>query len=240
MKPSIVTAHREFAPPAFETPPAYGYLHLGGAVAPPSGPPLVRKDARRSAVLARLVPLAAELERVEAVRRVTVYCAVLVPPVGSARYDVAVLVETSSPGVLDAVRDTAQFAALHDALTVAASHVHLMAAHCLRSLGEVDRFRQGLFLFNHFTADDPELALALWEHLAGWYVARTGLDNSTLLGPVGPSDLVFVNHARWDKGLLRLAVEQFARPSFHRYVRANLRANKVIAMPVLYRLVTTR
>jgi hypothetical protein len=53
---------------------------------------------------------------------------------------------------------------------------------------------------------------------------------------VGDADYVFVNHARWDRSLPRLMLEQFAKPSFWTYVRAGLRANRTVAMPILYRL----
>ncbi len=232
----------EYAPPVFAPPPQSGYLHVAAAVAPPTGPPFVRRDARRSALLVRLKELAGDLQRVREVVQVTVYRAVLVPPAARgarhpARYDVAVLVEATSPEVLGAVRAAQPYQAMLAAITAATTDVHVMAARCLRFLGAVDRTRPGLFLFNHFVADDGDVATGLWEHLAGWYVTETGLTNSTLLAPVdGGADYVFVNHARWDKSLLRLAVEQFAKRSFHSYVRANLRANHVVAMPVLYRL----
>ena len=48
------------------------------------------------------------------------------------------------------------------------------------------------------------------------------MDNSTLLGPVGPSDYVFVNHARWDISLPRFAARQFGKRTFYSYVLANL------------------
>lgn len=240
MELNLVNTRPAFAPPQFRATPTSGYLHLGAAVAPPTGPPFVRPDARRSALLAQLAELAAEVERLDTVRRASLYRAVLVPPIGTARYDVAMLVETSAPEALADVQASVPVAKVRAALDEVATDVHVMAARCVRSLGEVDRTRQGLFLFNHFTAADPAIALPLWEHLAGWYAARTGLDNSTLLAPVEPDDYVLVNHARWDKGPLRLAVEQFARPSFHRYVRANLRAHDVVAMPVLYRLAGPR
>jgi hypothetical protein len=232
-----------FAPPAFLPPPHAGYLHVAGTVAPPTGPPFVRPDAVRSALLAELSRLAEELERLEVVKDVSVYRAVLVPPAprGSrhpARYDVAVLIETSTPDALDDVRAADPYERMLASISDAASEVHVMPARCQRYLGDVDRTsRGGLFLFNHFTADDTERATELWEHLAGWYVAKTGLDNSMLLAPTGTADYVLVNHARFDKGLLRLAAEQFLRPSFHRYVRASLRANSTVAIPVLYRLV---
>ena len=69
---------------------------------------------------------------------------------------------------------------------------------------------------------------------AGWYPAETGLDNSTLLEPIGDADYVFVNHARWDVGLVRFALHQFTKPSFRSCVLANLLVNRTGSMPVLY------
>lgn len=242
MELQIVQSRPEYAPPALLPPPPSGYLHLAASVAPPVGPPLVRPSARRAALIARLEPLAADLAGSEAVRRVTLYRAVLMPPLGRgsrhpARFDVVVLVETTSPDVLGEVSAAPEFRRMRAEASSAARDEHLMFARCARSLGDVDRSRPGLFLFNYFAADDPAAALRLWEHLAGWYVKETGLDNSTLLAPIGEADYVLVNHARWDKSLLRLAVEQFTKPSFHSYVRANLRRNHVTAMPALYRVV---
>ena len=51
---------------------------------------------------------------------------------------------------------------------------------------------------------------------------RVGLiDNSTLLGPVGPAGYVFVNHARWDMSLPRFAARQFGKRTFYACVLAN-------------------
>jgi hypothetical protein len=245
MEAQIVNPSPKFEPPAFRPPPESGYLYLAASVAPPTGPPFVRRDARRDALLVHLVQSAAALEQMPAVVRASVYRGVLVPPAPRsaqhpARYDIAVLIETDSPESLDGVRASAAYKQLHDALSGAANDVHVMPARCLRYIGPVDRNTQGLFLFNHFTAADLQVATSVWEHLSGWYVAETKLDNSTLLAPIGTDDYVFVNHARWDKSPLRLAVEQFGRPSFRNYVLANLRANKVVAMPVLYRLANPR
>ncbi|MFJ9694768.1 hypothetical protein [Kitasatospora sp. NPDC101183] len=228
-------------------PPPYGYLHLAAAVAPPSGPPLVRTDAARSALLDRLKPLATALQGQPAVRRVTVYRALVVPPPGGyarqprfhpARFDVAVLVETDTPEDLGPVAAGEAYGELAAAVAGAATDTHELRARCARSLGEVDRSRPGLFLFNHFVAEDREVALELWDHLAGWYVRKTGLDNSTLLEPLEgtEADYVFVNHARWDTGALRLLLRQVSRPSFRGYVQQNLLVNRVGAMPVLYRM----
>lgn len=247
MELRIVNPRPEYAPPKLVEPPTAGYLHIAASIAPPSGPPFVRPSAARTAALTRCRELAGELERLEVVHRVSVYRAVLIPPLGGdtprpARYDVAVLVEATSPDGLGQVKAAGAYERLRATLDETARVVHVLAARCVRSLGGVDRTRnRGLFLFNHFVttgAADVELATRLWEHLAGWYVTETGLDNSTLLAPTDRSgaDYVLVNHARFDKPLLKLGVEQFAKPSFHTYVRANLAAHQVVAMPVLYRL----
>jgi hypothetical protein len=240
----IVNPRPEYAPPPFQEPSASGYLHLAGTVGPMLGrSPFPRGGSRKAALLGRLKLLAGQLESLPAVRTATVYRAILVPPappgvVRQARYDVAVLVEAESVEALAEVRAAQPYERMVAEITEAArGDVHQMQARCLRSLGDVDRSRQGLFLFNHFAAEDPEVALRVWEHLSGWYVTETGLDNSTLLQPTGPDDFVFVNHARWDEGLLRFAFKQFRKSTFRSYVLANLRANATTAMPILYRKV---
>ena len=117
--------------------------------------------------------------------------------------------------------------------------MHVVAARNAKRVGDVDKTRSGLFLFNYFVADDAGVMLQLWEYLAGWYQVETGLDNSTLLVPLDGerSDYVAINHARWDGGRLSFLWRQLPKKSFRTYVLANLAANRVGAMPVLYRLV---
>jgi hypothetical protein len=95
-----------------------------------------------------------------------------------------------------------------------------------------------VFLFNYFVGDDPDVVLNLWDYLAGWYAVETGLDNSTLLVPLEGerSDYVAINSARWDGNPLGFVLQQATKESFRSYVLANLEANHVGAMPVLYRL----
>jgi hypothetical protein len=54
-------------------------------------------------------------------------------------------------------------------------------------------------------ADDREVMLELWEWLAGWYAAETGLRTSVALMPIAsqPEDFTIVNWARWDVHPLR-------------------------------------
>ena len=78
----------------------------------------------------------------------------------------------------------------------------------------------------------------MWDYLAGWYEAETGLDNSTLLEPLEgeQSDYVLINHARRDGNLLLFMARQLPKKSFRSYMLANLKAHHLAAMPVLYRL----
>jgi hypothetical protein len=226
-------------------PPPLGYIHVGAAVEPPSRGPLPGRSERKRALLANLKSLARRLEQLEAVEKATVYRAIVVPPPAGyakekathvARYDVVVLIEAASPEVIDEVQRSEPYKLLVEAVGDAASDVYVMTARCVRRIGDVDKTRQGLFLFNYFVAEDPEVALELWDYLAQWYVVETGLRNSTLLAPIGDADYVFVNHARWDSSLPTFMVRQMAKPSFYNYVLANMRANRTGAMPLLYRL----
>ncbi|MGH3319750.1 MAG: hypothetical protein ACRDN9_06125 [Streptosporangiaceae bacterium] len=224
-------------------PPETGYIHVAAAVEPPRqpGPPFPGRSAEKKALLGRLKSLARQLESLDTVEKATVYRAVVVPPVRvpagkkAARYDVAVLVETTSPDVVDEVRAAEPYKLLIEALTEAAKDTHVMTARCPKRVADVDKTRQGMFLFNYFAADDSEVALDVWDYLAGWYAVETDMDNSTLLQPIGEADYVLVNHARWDS-LPAFMVRQFAKKSFRTYVLANLKANRTVSMPILYRL----
>jgi hypothetical protein len=242
---TLVNPQPKYQPVKLIEPPPLGYIHLAAVVAPPAGRiPRPGSSPRKTMLLTRLKDLTRQLANLPEVIRATVYRAILIPPPGGyaeqathrARYDVAVLVETTTPEVIGEVQTSEPYKLLLEAVQGAATDLHIMTARCIRRVGDVDKTRQGLFLFNYFVAEDPKVALRLWEHLAGWYAVETGMDNSTLLAPIGDADYVFVNHLRWNYSLPRLMVRQFAKPSFYRYVLANLRANRTGSMPLLYRL----
>ena len=227
-------------------PPATGYLLLAAVVAPAIGQtPLRRRSPRKTALLAELKTLAAGAARLPGVTRATVYRSALVPPLSAdarrmarrpAQYDVVVLVETTTAAAAAEVGASAELGRLRDAMTAASEDVYVTRASCVRAMGDVDKSRPGLFLFNFFVAADREVALELWGYLAGWYAAETRLDNSTLLSPADGGDYACINHARWDMSLPAFAARQFGKRSFFRYVLGNMRANKTAAMPILYRL----
>jgi hypothetical protein len=242
----IVNPSAEYDNLPLYPPPPTGYLHLAAVVGATVGrTPFPRRSLRKTRLLAVLKVQAASLAKLDTVTKATVYQARLIPPTGrgtrqgalhAARYDVAVLIETPSVEVLDSVQASPEYQDLLATLGDAATDLYVMPARCIRLVADVDKSRPGLFLFNYFVADDRDNALDVWEHLAGWYAAHTGMDNSTLLGPLGDSDYVFVNHVRWDRSLASFTLAQFGTPSFRSYVLANLRANHTASMPILFRL----
>ena len=231
-------------------PAPLGYLHLAGDVQAAHRPgPVLRRSRDKQQLLGVLKWQAGQLAQLDAVERATVYDALVFTAPGGdvndpsvrvrpAWFDVVVLVETVSPEATGEVRAAPAYQALADTLSEHARRVHQIAARNVRRVGDVDKTRPGLFLFNYFCGEDPDTAVELWDYLAGWYAVETGLDNSTLLVPVEDvaSDYVLINHARWDAPPLRVFLEQLLKPSFRRFLLANLAANQVIAMPVLYRL----
>jgi hypothetical protein len=211
---------------AFAEPLPYGYVYVGMTVDPPGRTPFVRRSAKRDAALEKLKSVAGQLEALDEVVRATVYRAVLIPPIeGAPRFDVIVLVETTSPEEIDELRSSEAFDRL--------GADFVMAARNTRRIGDTQENMLGTFLFNHFTAEDPERALEAWEGLTGWYITKTGVDNSTLLQPIGEAPYAFVNYVRLPRGPVQFMLDQLIRPSFHTFVRTKLRANGMVALPLL-------
>jgi hypothetical protein len=245
MELRIVNENPTYPPVKLIEPTTLGYIHLAAVVQPRpvSFMPVGREKAQ---LLARLKHLAQQLERLDMVEKVTVFHAIaMAPPSGYVRqhsdsihlprYDIVVLVEATSPEAARQVQKMAEYAALIDALRSKASDLHIVVARNVKRVGEVEKRRKGVFLFNYFVGEDPQVTLALWDYMAGWYAVETGMDNSTLLLPLEgePSAYSIINYARWD-GLLSFMWRQLTKKSFRTYMQANLDANHVGAMPILY------
>ena len=215
-------------------PTTLGYIHLAAEVRPRAMPPqqlpFVPNRRAREELLSRLKMLANRLEQLESVEKATVLDAVAIPPTSRfssylkeradsihlARFDVAVLIETVSPELAREVQQTPDYRALLDALESEARDMHVMVARNAKRIGDVEKTRDGLFYLIYFVADDVNVALELWDYLAGWYEEETGLDNSTLLVPLEDeaSDYLAINYARWDGSLPRLVYRQLSKKSF--------------------------
>ena len=237
-------------------PSTAGYLFIGASCG--SWPlPAALPSARRRTLLALLHAAAEVLRREEGVERVDVFRAVLRPPgtgraparqsagpildpvtgtVPGAVLDAVLLVQTRDLATATAQLHTAQVADLRARLKACAASTLVFAGVNVRRIGDVEHERAGIFLFNYFSAADTEENLHAWQYTAGWFQEQTGLDNSTVLRPVGPAGgYRLVNHCRWDR--LRDVVSALVfRPSFRRFVLRTFAEHRVAAHPVLYRL----
>ncbi|GAB3705962.1 hypothetical protein [Nocardiopsis oceani] len=212
----------------FLDPHPYGYVYVGARVAPPGHAPFVRRSRARDDALEEFRALAGELEALPGAVATTVYEAVFMPPLeGGPRFDVVLLVTTASPEAVAEVLASEAYGRLDGEL--------VMTARNTRRIGETGSDPGATFLLNHFTAPDPDRAVAVWEGLTRWYVSRIGVDNSTLLQPLGEAPFELVNHVRLPSGPARFLLAQFTRPSFFRRVRADLRGAGMKARPVFYR-----
>jgi hypothetical protein len=222
------TTAARYPPPPFTEPLHGEYLYAGWSVDPPRRAPIVRPSARRDRVLDRCRALANDARSIDGVADAAVFQAVLIPPLeGLPRFDVALLVRATTPEALAQVRSLRPWQQ--------ANADFVMTARNTRRIGDTERTRSATFLFNHFTADDAAGAVRGWEELAGWYTAKAGVDNSTLLQPTSEGPYALVNYVRLPHGATRFLLAQLCRPSFHTYVRRTLRDNGMVALPVLCR-----
>lgn len=232
-------------------PTRQGYLYIAATVRHGSIP-FVFPNIRRRRLINQLKKLAADMKHVGAVARATVFRAVVMPPTRQfseylkkrgerfpvADYDVMVLIEALTPAAIAEIRAAPAFGALMEVIRNAASHVYQMEAYNARRINSFDTKGHGLFLFNHFVADDAGIMLRLWDYLAGWYAVETGLGNSVAMMPINGDKpgYTVVNWARWDVPLLKHFWHQLSKKSFRSYVLANLEENQAAAMPVYCRL----
>jgi hypothetical protein len=247
MELRIVNENPKYPPVKLIEPTTLGYIHLA-AVVQPRRTPFMPIGREKGQLIARLKYLAQQLEQLEAVEKATVFHAIVMAPssgyvkqhrdsIHLPRYDIVVLVETPSPETARQVQKTEEYAMLVDALSSKASDLHSIVACNVKRVGDVEKRRKGIFLFNYFVGEDAQVTLALWDYLAGWYAVETGMDNSTLLLPLEgeQSDYTIINHARWNR-LLSFLWQQVTKKSFRTYMQANLNVNHVGAMPIFYHL----
>lgn len=205
------------------------------------------KRQLRAHVKARCGDLAKRTDVVEA----TLFRAVLVAPgegieliktrapsVHHARYDVVILIRTSTIAAACKLRTDPEYTALAGVVRETASYTMEVIARNAVRLGDVDHQLNHVFLFNYFYADDNAELLPVFEYTAGWFQANTGLANSTLLQPLKgeATDNGIINHASWPNFRTFLPSLIF-RPSFRNFVLANFAANTIAAQPILYRRV---
>ncbi len=242
----LVNADPNYAHVRLVEPTALGYMHIAAEVHP-RAVPLLPNPRAKSKLLAELKTLAQRLAQLDVVERVSLFDSTGYAPLSPdlqervasihiARFDIVVLIETTSPMTARETQTTVAYQTLIETLRHEATSVHVIAARNAKRIGDVERTRSDVFRFTYFVAEDADVMLQLWDYLAGWYVVETGLANASLLVPLEGecSDYVGIEYA----GLSgRSLVRQMRTNSFRTYVQANLAANRVGAMPVLYQIV---
>lgn len=241
----IVGADHGYAAARLIDPTDHGYLLLAAET---SRRPVWLPNTHDKRVLLDRCRLACTTLRARpSVLDATTFDAFVIPPgrgafldrrpgeVHMARYDLVVLVETTTPDDAAALRTTDEWMTLkHTVRRVAANTLELAASN-VRRMGDVDHTRAGVYLFNYFFADDTAQNIAVWERTAGWWQQETDLDNSEVLLPrPGETDYTIINHCRWDR-LTDFLPALLLKRSFHTYLQANFDANDVAPMPILYR-----
>ena len=118
------------------------------------------------------------------------------------------------------------------------SYSQVMTASNIKRIGSVNHKKQGVFLFNYFSAENTEQNLKVWEYTAGWFEKETKLDNSILLFPLNENKTTYsiVNHCRWDK-YIDILPDLIFKKTFKKYVLDNFYANNVGAQPILYKII---
>jgi hypothetical protein len=252
-EPSLQLVHPElgFGRVKLIEPTGRGYIYIAASVQP-GRLPFVLPSRKRSLLIGELKPIIQDLAALTDVVRVAMFRAIVMPPTARfssylkanrslhrANFDVAVLLETTSATTATRLQQADGYRAMIDTMHRRAAYVWTLPAYNAKRIADVDTTSGGLFLFNHFAADDDKTMLELWEYLAAWYVRKTGLRNSVALVPVDrrQSDYAIVNWARWDVHPLRHFWHQLSAPSFWKYVAANLDANRAASMPIYFRRV---
>jgi hypothetical protein len=233
-------------------PNTFGYILLECTVVA-AKVPFVLPSSGRSELIGQLKEIGRRLARADEVVGVNVFRSVVVPPgtkffdyvkehpdeVTPANFDVLALIQTTSPMTARGLLVHPDFAALGAAMREHACKVNVLMARNGKRLGDVDLTRtDDLYLFNHFIGEDREVLRELWHYLADWYAKETGLQNSIGLVPMddAQSDYAIVNFASWDDTLLGHFARSVGKPSFWKYIKANLDANMAASMPVYCRL----
>jgi hypothetical protein len=169
-----------------------GYLLLAAEVDPRAR--FQRHRPAKRQLLAHAKAWSLALAKRADVVEATVFRAVLVAPgegtkllkaragrVHHARYDVVILLRTTSVQAAQALRNDPDYTALAQAVAETASYTMQIVARNTVRLGDVDHRPDHVFLFNYFYADDDADLIPVFAYTAGWFQAKTGLPNSTLL-----------------------------------------------------------
>lgn len=246
----IVNQHLNYPKAQLMEPNKKGYIHIGVEVDHSPFPFFLPDSSKKRELLQKAGELLEKISGMDGVSSASLFRAAMMPPakqsfldsikgdIHVAKFDVAVLIETTDVESAKKISASEVVIELRKYMVNHSSFVHFAVFENARRIDEVDKEKGGIFLFNHFFAEDPAQLLDVWEYTAGWFTSNTALDNSTLLMPLKDQESRYgvINHCRWDKLSAILPKLMFSR-TLRLYVRDNFVVNKIASMPILYRVV---
>jgi len=247
----IVNSHLQYPKAELISPNSKGYIHIGVEIDYSPFPFFLSTSKKKKEIISRANETVKEIRALGGVEVVSLFQAVIMPParqsyldsikdkIHVAKFDVAILIETENIDSAKNLRENQKLNQLIEYFEKNASYTHVTVLENAKRINEVDKSRQGIFLFNYFFAEDTNELLPVWEYTAGWFTTNAGLDNSTLLMPLQGYDSKYgvINHCRWDK-LSYILPKLIFKKTIRSYVTANFIANKIASMPILYKLVS--
>jgi hypothetical protein len=180
---TYVDTGRRFPEAPLMDPTSSGYLLSAADV---DRRPMFLPDSRRKRRVVRdLKQAVSTLRTDERVIEVNVFDGILAaarpgkileerPGVPTARFDVAVLLEASSPATATELEREETWTQVLQAMQARSRTTYRLRAHNIRRMGPVDHSTPGVFLINYFYADRTDLNLAAWQYTAGWFHDQKG------------------------------------------------------------------
>lgn len=245
----IVNKQLQFKKVSLTEPTTNFYLHIAAEIDHSIFSVFMTTSLRKKKLIKEAKQWCKELKNKNGIVSAVVFNAILIPPgkgkflteqphkVQIAKYDFAILIESTSLEKVENIKDTAEYKKIESTIKNISTNIHITTAKNIKHINPVNHQKQGVFLFNYFYANNLQQNLGIWEYTAGWFQQETGLDNSTVLLPIDQKNSKYsiINHCRWNK-ISDFLPSLIFKKSFHSYVLDNFYANKVAAMPVLYKI----
>ena len=246
----VVNHHLNYQKVTLKETSTSSYIHIAAEIDRKSLPFYLINSAKKKQLITQCKTWCSTLEKVDGVIEVNLFQAGLIPPgrgkyikensdrIHRARFDFVILIETVSDEVSSILKQHNIYQEMVAEINRVAHRTSILSARNIRRIDQVNHKKQGVFLFNYFSANDTQQNLAVWEYTAGWFEKETRLDNSTLLLPSEKehTDFSIINHCRWDK-YMDILPSLIFKGSFRKYVLDNFYANNVGAQPILYRII---
>lgn len=246
----VVNDHLNYQKVTLKETSTSSYIHIAAEIDRKSLPFYLTTSSKKKQLIAQCKAWCSQLEKLNGVIEISLFKASLIPPgtgkyvkensdrIHRARFDFVILIETAPDEVSSTLKQHEIYQKMITEINRVAHRTSVLSASNIRRIDQVNHQKQGVFLFNYFSANATQQNLAVWEYTAGWFEKETALDNSTLLLPSERETTPFsiINHCRWDKYMDILPSLIFKR-SFHKYVLDNFYANNVGAQPILYRVI---